>query len=39
MDKRLEQVGFAGTVLADKDIDKAAAVEAQGKNPGGSYTG
>ena len=33
LDERLEQVGFAGPVLADKDIDKAAAIEAQGKIP------
>lgn len=32
-DERLEQVGFAGAVLADEDIDKAAAVKAQGKIP------
>jgi hypothetical protein len=33
LDKRLEQVGFAGAVFADEHIDKAATIEAQGKIP------
>ncbi len=31
--ERLEQVGFAGTIFADKDIEKAFAIEGQGKIP------
>ncbi|MDO9041891.1 MAG: hypothetical protein Q7U64_06065 [Desulfocapsaceae bacterium] len=32
-DQRLKQVRFAGTVFADKDINKTVAVKGQGKIP------
>ena len=33
LDERLEQIGFAGAIFADKDIDKIAAIKAQGTIP------
>jgi hypothetical protein len=33
LDERFEQIGLACAVFADKDIDTAAAIKAQGKIP------